>query len=85
MAKRVLGDEARGQDDDEGNAGLRTEKVQIENSYFEKLKTRLRNGGVTVWDLTALEPTTAEPEGTPAGLSSSAVIYNDDGSIYKKP
>ncbi len=76
MVKRAWGDEARGEDDDGDPAPRPTEKkVQIDNAYFDKLKERL----IQQFLLTP-EPTTAEQE-TPAGL----VVYNDDGSVYKRP
>lgn len=81
MAARVRGDERLGQDDDDApDPGAR--KVQIENSYFERLKARLASG-VASQPVTG-SPATGEAEKTepgPAGL----VIYNDDGSIYRKP
>jgi hypothetical protein len=82
MATRVRGDERLGQDGDVGNEGLRTEKVQIENSYFEKLRNRLgQQAAISGTGTPASEDAaTGEPE-KPAG----PVIYNDDGSIYKKP
>jgi hypothetical protein len=92
MATRVRGDERLGQDGDVGNEGLRTEKVQIENSYFtrlaqraktaEKLRNRLgQQAAISGTGTPASEDVaTGEPE-KPAG----PVIYNDDGSIYKKP
>lgn len=78
MVNRVRGDERRGEDGDEGQ-GDNVRVVQIENAYFERLRERL---GTKVEKLSG--PTTAEaekPEPGPAGL----VIYNDDGSVYKRP
>jgi hypothetical protein len=43
MAKE-WGSARRGNDSDEGNSGLVTRKVQIENSYFEKLADRVHGG-----------------------------------------
>ncbi len=86
MTKRVLGDEARGQDDDGDAPAANEQKVQIENAYFERLRERMdrQRGG----DLAPGEPATAGPE-KPAGHAdardSAPVIYNDDGSIYQKP
>ena len=73
MANRTLGDERRGEDGDEGQ-GDNVRVVQIENAYFERLRERMGSKPATGTSATA------EPE-KPAGL----VIYNDDGSIYKRP
>ena len=70
MATRARGDERRGQDDDEGQGGD-VRVVQIENSYFEKLKERLGTGTDR-----GPAPATAEPE-KPKG--PGFVIYGDDG------
>ncbi len=86
MVNRVRGDERRGEDGDEGQ-GDNVRVVQIENAYFEKLKARLGSKPATG------TPATAEPSGgdgpAPAGHAntrdSAPVIYNDDGSIYKRP
>ena len=81
MAKHEWGSEARGADDD-GDADPSSSderKVQIENAYFEKLKERLSQGG---GDGTGpFESATAEDEKRVPG----PVIYNDDGSVYKRP
>lgn len=73
---KVAGDERRGQDDDEGPVvpGGELRKVQIENSYFEKLKARLGTvpGGTG--------PHTEETE----QKVSQPTIYNDDGSVYRQ-
>lgn len=75
MTKREWGGEARGKDDDGEPIPGEERKIEIENTYFEKLKERLGqqqpDAGI---------PATAEPE-KPAG----PVIYNDDGSVYKRP
>ena len=73
MATRVRGDERRGEDGDEGQSGD-VRVVQIENSYFEKLKERLGQGG------DGPAPATAEPE-KPKG--PGFVIYGDDGHPLK--
>ncbi len=91
MAKREMGAERLGQDDDEGNAGLRTEKVQIENAYFEKLRARL--GQQLGSDQATADPITPDDGNTLAALErleeaekpAGPVIYNDDGSVYKRP
>lgn len=78
MANRVRGDERRGEDGDEGQ-GSNVRVVQIENAYHEKLRERL-GAGVKPEPVTDT-PATAEPERQPAG----PVIYNDDGTVYKRP
>ena len=71
---KVVGDERKGQDDDEGHGdGVRV--VQIENSYFEKLKMRLGPG-------TDRGPGPAVAEEKPQ--VSKPTIYNDDGSVYRQ-
>jgi len=71
MAARVRGDERRGEDGDEGRGGD-VRVVQIENSYFEKLKERLGSGHKSDTGI----PATAEPE-KPKG--PGFVVYGDDG------
>lgn len=71
-----LGDVARGEDDDGDQPPQTEKKVQIDNTYFDKLKERLgQQGGGD-----GTEPATG-------GLQKSAklVIYNDDGTVYKPP
>lgn len=72
--KRGLGSEANGRDDDEDVPSPQDErKVQIENSYFEKLKHRLgQQPGATNGP--------AAPE-KPKG--PGYVIYGDDGRPLK--
>ena len=74
MATRVVGDERRGQDDDEGR-GDEVRVVQIENAYFEKLKARIAAGTVVVDTLASISAT-GEPD-KPKG--PGFVIYGDDG------
>lgn len=74
MAKHEWGSEARGEDDDGDSAPGEERKVEIENTYFEKLKARLGQRPAFT-----PEPTTAEAK-EPAG----PVIYNADGSIYRR-
>ena len=78
MVNRVRGDERRGEDGDEGQ-GDNVRVVQIENAYFEKLKARLGSKPATG------TPATAEPSGGDGPAPAGPVIYNDDGSIYKRP
>lgn len=80
MGTRVRGDERLGQDDDEGKGGD-VRVVQIENAYFEKLNARLKTG--VSQDSGPLEPGGTGPHIEPE--KPGPVIYNDDGSIYKKP
>ena len=75
MAKNQWGDEAGGGDDDGDSAGLTMKKVQIENAYFERLRERLSQHPAF-----AEEQATGEAE-KPAG----PVVYNDDGSVYRRP
>ncbi len=85
MTNRVRGDERRGEDGDEGH-GNNVRVVQIENAYHEKLRERMgQQPGFTpltpeeaAWVSRLLGP---EDEKRPPG----PVIYNDDGSIYKRP
>lgn len=73
---KVAGDERLGQDDDGdlGESGERVQKVQIENSYFEKLNARLAAGRKP-------EPaSTAKPE---KFEGPGRVIYGDDGYPLK--
>ncbi len=82
-----LGEARRGEDDD-GDPIVQgeTTKVQIDNRYFDKLKARLgqqpKSTSLTpeeaAWASKLLGP---EDEKRPPGL----VIYNDDGSVYKRP
>lgn len=74
MATKVRGDERRGQDDDDLFDPGTGRKVQIENSYFEKLKARLSQGDGTT---TGRFPATAEPGNKPK--SPGFVVYGDDG------
>jgi hypothetical protein len=69
MATKARGDERRGEDGDEGR-GDNVTVVQIENSYFEKLKARLSQQPATG------TPATAEPE---KPKKPGFVIYGDDG------
>ena len=88
MANRTRGDERRGEDGDEGQ-GNNVRVVQIENSYFERLRERMGQQQPAVSG-TGI-PASGEPEEKPAEPSSlcsgrsAPVIYNDDGSIYKRP
>ena len=77
MTKREWGSEARGEDDDGDPVSRETEKkIQIDNAYFDKLKARLsQQPGFTPLSVTG------GPQEQPAG----PVIYNDDGSVYKRP
>lgn len=74
MATKARGDERRGEDGDEGQ-GSNVRVVQIENTYFEKLRERLESGSIFFPSTTMGEP---EKPAAP-------VIYNDDGSVYKRP
>lgn len=77
MATRVRGDERRGEDGDEGRGGD-VRVVQIENAYFERLKARLgQQPAPGTPSMAEVEKTEPEPVGP--------VVYNDDGSVYKKP
>ncbi len=68
MARHERGDERRGADDDGDAPSGPEKKVQIENSYFEKLKMRLG------------QQPTAEPESATAEPKKPGfVIYGDDG------
>ena len=77
MANRVRGDERRGQDDDEGH-GSNVRVVQIENAYFEKLNDRMGQQPVA-------GKIEHEPDGGDGPAPAGPVIYNDDGSVYKRP
>jgi hypothetical protein len=79
MTKRVWGDEARGGDDDGDAVPGGEQKVQTENSYFEKLKARLDQKPVLTPD-SAMSDDSMWPK-KPVG----PVIYNDDGTVYKRP
>ncbi len=76
-------------DDDDGAAPLPERKVQIENRYFEKLTARLKQQRPDNRPANPLEPTgEAEenrPDNRPEDRPAGPVIYNDDGSVYKKP
>ena len=73
VGKREWGSENRGGDDDGDSAGLTTKKVQIENAYFEQLKERMGQ-----------KPATGVPATGGSDKPAGPVIYNDDGSVYKK-
>jgi hypothetical protein len=70
MATKARGDERRGEDGDEGR-GDNVTVVQIENSYFERLRERMGQGGGS-----GNAPATAEPE---KPKKPGFVIYGDDG------
>lgn len=70
------------EDDDDDPAPLPTRKVEIENRYFKKLKRRLtKTVAIIPDDIIFDEEFTAEVEKKPTG----PVIYNDDGTVYKRP
>ncbi len=82
MVNPVRGDERRGQDDDEGK-GSNVRVVQIENAYHEKLRARLGQGTDR-----GPAPATGDPGSggiEPGPAPAGPVIYNDDGSIFKRP
>lgn len=91
MATKARGDERKGQDDDEGH-GSNVRVVQIENAYHEKLRDRLRQAGGPL-EPGGTGPHTAEhadardsaPDGGDGPAPARPVIYNDDGSVYKRP
>ncbi len=72
--KREWGSEARGEDDDGDPPPQKEKVVQIDTSYFDKLKARLNQQPAPTYGSDKAEP---EKPGGP-------VIYNDDGTIYRK-
>lgn len=76
-------------DDDNGAAPIPEQKVQIENRYFEKLMARLKQQRPDNRPGNPLEPTgeaeNNRPEDRPDDRPTGPVIYNDDGTIYKRP
>lgn len=79
MAPRVLGDERRGQDDDDGPPAANERKVDIENAYFEKLKGRLNTGGGSGNAPATAEHADARDSAPEKPKGPGFVIYGDDG------
>lgn len=82
MANREWGAEAQGGDDDGDAAPAKERKVDIENAYFERLKKRMAFG---VRPRSATQSVNFGVGLTEQEKSTGPVIYNDDGSVYRKP
>jgi hypothetical protein len=76
----MIGNPTWEDDDDEGVSPLPTRKVEIENKYFEKLKVRLGKRPDN-----PPEPATGAEENRSENQPAGPVIYNDDGTVYKRP